>query len=108
MCDAHRQRSLVKDRRKYRKLRAQVLEAYGGKCQCPSCDVTTPEFLQIDHVNDDGGEHRRQLFGSNKRGCSHRFYTWLRKNGFPKEGFQLLCANCNFAKGHYGKCPHQP
>ena len=28
------------------------------------------------------------------------------KNNFPK-GFQILCHNCNIAKGHYGKCPHE-
>jgi len=33
-------------------------------------------------------------------------YSWLKKNNFPK-GFQVLCMNCNFAKGKLGKCPHQ-
>ena len=28
-----------------------------------------------------------------------------RKNNYP-EGFQVLCSNCNFAKGKYGSCPH--
>jgi hypothetical protein len=27
--------------------------------------------------------------------------------GYPKDNFQLLCMNCNFAKGHRGECPHQ-
>jgi len=31
---------------------------------------------------------------------------WLVTNNFPK-GFQILCWNCNFAKGMLGKCPHQ-
>ena len=34
-------------------------------------------------------------------------YRWLKKHGFPKEGFQLLCYNCNCAKGFFGKCPHK-
>ena len=29
---------------------------------------------------------------------------WIIQNNFPK-GFQILCQNCNFAKGHYEKCP---
>lgn len=31
---------------------------------------------------------------------------WLRRNNYPN-GFQVLCHNCNMAKGFYGKCPHQ-
>lgn len=34
------------------------------------------------------------------------FREWQRKNNYPK-GFQVLCHNCNLAKGFYGKCPHQ-
>jgi hypothetical protein len=35
-----------------------------------------------------------------------RFYSWLRRNNYP-EGYQVLCFNCNIAKGLYGVCPHQ-
>jgi hypothetical protein len=31
----------------------------------------------------------------------------LKKHGWPKEGFTILCFNCNCAKGIYGTCPHQ-
>lgn len=86
-------------KRSRQKLREQVLEAYGGKCQC--CGEATPEFLAVDHINNDGAEHRRVVNKAN-------FYRWLRQQGFPKEDFQLLCHNCNFAKSHYeGGCPHQ-
>lgn len=90
----------VKDRRKHGKLRDEVLAAYGGACKC--CGETQPKFLHVDHTNNDGAAHRKQL-GSG----GTRIYTWLRKNGFPQEGFQLLCGNCNWAKGHYGECPHE-
>lgn len=84
--------------RHYQKLRDQVFAAYGGyKCAC--CGETQPKFLQIDHVDNDGAEHRRETGGS--------IYSWLKKNGFPQKGFQVLCANCNSAKGYYGRCPHQ-
>jgi hypothetical protein len=33
-------------------------------------------------------------------------YYWLEDNDFPS-GFQILCWNCNFAKGSLGKCPHE-
>lgn len=89
-----------KNRKKHRKLRAEVLQAYGGVCQC--CGEPTPEFLQVDHVNNDGASHRKEIGVGGLR-----LYTWLRQHNYPKEGFQLLCANCNFAKGHYGHCPHE-
>ena len=33
---------------------------------------------------------------------------WIMANNYPN-GFQILCHNCNFAKGHSkdGKCPHE-
>jgi len=79
------------------KLRNEVLKAYGSKCAC--CGEIQPEFLAVDHINNDGAEHRRTV--------GTGLYQWLRKNGFPKEVFQLLCHNCNFAKAKYGVCPHQ-
>lgn len=33
------------------------------------------------------------------------FYRWIKKNGFP-DSVQVLCWNCNCAKGIYGYCPH--
>ncbi len=79
--------------------RAELLEAYGNRCVC--CGETTPEFLTIDHIYNDGAAHRREI---GKRSC--RLYSWLKANGFPKDRFQLLCWNCNSAKGFYGECPH--
>lgn len=93
-CELCRQKS-----REYnRKLRDEVFAAYGGyRCKC--CGEKTPEFLQIDHINNDGAEHRR-ILGTTS------IYYWLKKAGFPK-GFQVLCANCNYAKARYGYCPHR-
>jgi hypothetical protein len=47
-------------------------------------------------------QNRREEVGS---GTS--FYAWLALNGFPKDRYQLLCWNCNVAKGKYGQCPHR-
>ena len=71
------------------------------KCYC--CGEMTLEFLTIDHINNDGAEHRRQLTKSKVRGGN--IYGWIIKNNFPKI-FKVLCYNCNCAKGFYGKCPH--
>jgi len=104
-CERCRDINRKKDNRKYYRLRAQVIEAYGGVCMC--CGETEEAFLQVDHVHNDGSEHRKKLFGTNKHGSSSGMYTWLRQQGFPKKGFQLLCANCNYAKAKRGQCPHQ-
>jgi predicted restriction endonuclease len=78
------------------KYRQAILEHYGGQCAC--CGENIPQFLAIDHINNDGAAHRKMIHG--------RIYEWLVKHDFP-EGFQLLCHNCNMAKGLYGECPHK-
>jgi len=63
-------------RRYSRKVREEVYAAYGGfKCVC--CGETEPRFLQLDHINDDGAKHRKEV------GTGSAFYSWLKKNGFP-------------------------
>ena len=89
------------DRKWRRKLRAKVLTAYGGCCAC--CGETTPDFLTLDHINNDGAEHRRQIIGS--RGGSV-IYRWAHVNNYPPV-LQLLCYNCNCSKAYYGSCPHR-
>ena len=80
------------------KQRNKVLEYYGNYCHC--CGENEIKFLSIDHINGGGTKHRKQIGGG---GTS--LYLWLIKNNFPI-GFQILCYNCNMAKGLYGKCPH--
>lgn len=85
------------------RIRLEVIRAYGGKCVC--CGEATAEFLTIDHIDGNGAEHRKHLPRSKQSGAG--FYLWLREQGYPKDNYQLLCMNCNFAKGHFGTCPHQ-
>jgi hypothetical protein len=59
--------------------------------------------LQLDHVNNDGNEHRKEVGSAG----GDRLYLWLRNHGYPPI-MQVLCANCNYAKAHYGFCPHRP
>jgi len=87
----------------HRKIKLLVLQHYGGEIpKCACCGEKEQMFLTIDHINDDGAEHRRKI----KRGGGASFYYWLKLNNYP-EGFQVLCFNCNHAKSLYGKCPHQ-
>lgn len=95
--EANREEINAKGRKRTRQRRLGVLSHYGGKCAC--CGETTFEFLAIDHINGGGGEHRRKIGKSET-------VKWLIKNNYP-EGFQVLCHNCNLAKGFYGECPHQ-
>jgi len=85
------------------KVRFGCLTAYGGnppKCAC--CGESHIHFLCIDHINNDGAEQRRN--GLPRAGVG--LYQYLKKNNYPS-GFQILCHNCNCAKGFYGICPHK-
>ena len=73
-----------------------VIGHYGGQCTC--CGESERAFLTIDHVNNDGAEHKR-IIGSN-------LYRWLKKQGYPDD-FQVLCWNCNSGRARNGGvCPH--
>ena len=97
---ANLEKKRARSRRNHKELRLAVFEAYGGaKCVC--CGETTYEFLSIDHINDDGATERRNGYAAG--GAS--FYRRLQRDGFPP-GYQVLCHNCNQAKGFYGVCPH--
>lgn len=80
--------------------RVEVLEAYGGKCEC--CGESNPKFLVIDHIDGGGAAHRKENGGD-----GDAFYRRLRREGFPKEGLRVLCHNCNGSLAHYGYCPHE-
>lgn len=80
------------------KLRDEVFAAYGGpRCQC--CKENRVECLQVDHVNNDGAAHRRQIGRT-----AQALYIWLKRNGYPA-GFQILCASCNQIKRVFGYVP---
>lgn len=93
--DVERSAYNLRRRQENESYREQVLSHYGKKCAC--CGDTHLDFLQIDHVNGGGCKHRRQI-GSLMR--------WLVRQGFPDD-FRTLCANCNFARGLHGCCPHE-
>lgn len=79
-------------------IKKEVFAAYGGET-CVCCGENHIEFLSIHHTDGNGAEHRKLV-------PAPYLYGWLKKNGFPT-GFEILCMNCNFAMGHFGKCPHQ-
>lgn len=81
-----------------RKIRLEVLSAYGNKCSC--CGDSHVEFLTLDHIYGGGGMHRQRL---GARGV----YYEIKKLGYPKDKYQLLCMNCNFATRWGKTCPHK-
>jgi hypothetical protein len=84
-------------RRQRDNARKQVFAYYGSVCAC----CGSAEKLNIDHINGDGAEHRKALFGGQYAGW--RFYLWLISQGFPP-GYQTLCAPCNQSKGNGERC----
>jgi len=79
-------------------------------CRC--CGLNSHiEFLSLDHI-----AGRKQMDSEPefvKKGYTskfkiHQLLPWIKRNNFPI-GFQILCLNCNFAKGHSkdNKCPHE-
>lgn len=86
---------VYKQARRY-KQRTAVLSYYGvnGNPVCRHCGFNDMRALVIDHVNNDGAEHKKTINAD--------IYRWLEKNNFP-EGFQTLCHNCNYLKEYERK-----
>jgi len=73
--------------------RYQVLSYYSnGIPSCKWCGNQNFVVLNLDHINNDGGEHRRKDKSADKN-----LAGWLRRHEYPS-GFQVLCCNCNWAK----------
>ena len=87
---------------KYRSaIRLEAILALGSRCAC--CGEKHPSFLSLDHINNDGGEHRSKYTSSNNT----LIYADARREGWPTDKYQLLCYNCHSAKSYKGQCPHE-
>lgn len=84
-------------RRYYSKIREQMFAVYGSVCLC--CGETERRFLTLEHENHDGAAHRRSV--------GTQIYKDLRRRGWPKAGYSILCMNCNFAERYGHPCPHK-
>ena len=96
--------------------RATVLLGYSkrhsnSKVPCCNCcgENSFVEFLAIDHI---AGKYKMDSIpelvkiGYSSKLKDYRLIDWILEKDLP-EGFQILCHNCNMAKGVYGKCPHE-
>ena len=99
---AYRRQINAENRARRIEVKDRAFAGYGGyKCAC--CGESETQFLTIDHVNNDGAEHKRKW---NLR-TGEEVYRWLIKHDFPS-GFQVLCMNCNWGKRYNnGVCPHK-
>ena len=79
-------------------LKKKVLAHYGpgGRLNCcwPECVIDDVDMLTLDHVNNDGAAHRKEI--------KSRIYNWIVKNNYP-DGFQTLCGNHQMKKEFLGR-----
>jgi|SRR5208337_5315037 len=110
-CERQNYRKSGKSAKNLRKLRRNLkIEVFSHYCdgtpKCACCGEEHIEFLSLDHINNNGAEERRKMSGSGQGWGGEFLYRILRRNNYPN-GYQVLCLNCNFAKGHFGVCPHK-
>lgn len=95
--DPERARQLAKAARQ--KLRSEFISAYGGCCAC--CKESEYAFLTLEHIYKDGAAHRK-IYST-----STSILRQLKREGWPKDRYELLCFNCNRATHEQGVCPHR-
>jgi len=91
-----------------RRTRLKVIDGLGGKCEC--CGEDREPFLTLDHINNDGAQHRKSLWPGQMNGWrtgSQVVYREVIKQGFPRDKYRILCYNCNCALKTYPICPHK-
>jgi hypothetical protein len=85
---------LRKTRERMASLKLEVLTNYSPEhtlgCCWEDCTVTDIDILSLDHVNNDGAEHRRALGWGHTGG--EKLYRLVKNAGYP-DGFQTLCMN---------------
>jgi hypothetical protein len=88
--ESQQQRAFIKE---------TIMKHYSnGDIKCVECDINDIDMLTLDHINNNGAEHKREI-GSHRKDCKGiGMYGWIVKNDFPK-GFQVLCWNHNIKKG---------
>lgn len=93
----------IKSRQKNVSNKIEVMTHYSkGEPKCNCCGY----FESLDGLSIDHKEGRRKM-GHSKKMKGNVLYRFLIKQNFPNDSFQVLCHNCNSAKGHFGKCPHE-
>jgi hypothetical protein len=96
---SNQRKSLLLARRKI------IFEHYGKCCNC--CGLTDERFFTVDHVfSGKRNPIAKNINGKRVQRDPLALYKRIIEAGFPKD-YQILCMNCNWAKGVFGICPHQ-
>ena len=79
--------------------RRTVLLMYADPICCQKCGFDQIDGLVLDHIEDDGHLHRKELGISCRgdKGDGKVIYELIRRNG-KIDKLQILCANCNTMK----------
>lgn len=78
-------------KQQYLAYKLKVFTKLGG--ECVTCGIQDHRCLQIDHINSNGAEDRRE-FGNSR----HSFYKRVFEDVEAESKYQLLCANHNWIK----------
>lgn len=87
-------------KKEYRhKRKIEALHYYSnGSMACAHCGYDKDlDALCLDHINDDGADHRRSMNNDRMRRGGTTIYERLHAKGWI-EGLQVLCFNCNTIK----------
>lgn len=86
----YRENRRIYNKRCREKVRREAYDHYGKECVVCGYDEDI-RALTIDHIDEDGAEHRRNAGGTGD------IHSWLKVNNYPPN-FQVLCRNCNWIK----------
>lgn len=92
---------MISQKHRYIELKRVVMEKYGyDGIRCSCCGEDEYNFLTIDHIYGQIGIPQKD------KKAGQNLYHYLKKNPLSDQ-FQILCYNCNLAKGARGECPHK-
>jgi hypothetical protein len=100
-----------KEKERYRvrsvALKREAMLAYSPSGGCVCCGEWRLGLLTLDHIDNNGAAHRREMKETRATVQGAAWYTRLRLQGWP-HGYQTMCMSCNWGKHRNGgQCPHR-
>lgn len=78
--------------------KAEIIKHYSnGDMCCAFCGFNNIDGLCLDHINNNGAEHRKSAGIAGRNSAGTNTYEAVKRDGLP-DGLQVLCANCNLIK----------
>jgi 5'(3')-deoxyribonucleotidase len=85
-------------RNKHKKYKQKFLDLYGG--ECVNCAESNPNLLTIDHILNDGKQHRQEM-GNTRSVLKDAI------DNYNPGRFRILCYNCNCYRGRFNELPYE-